>query len=145
MDDRPKYENPPFVLDPEEGINLDDNRKGTCSDGWNPRYVGDTSLMGNRFDGYRYVDQLAMMDNRVDMVNNKLSRIETQLTEAGERFGELYEAVVCEKDEKKKERNKRLQEFRRRETERLEELEQKEKKRVKELEKKVLEKKPRKN
>ncbi|EMR70374.1 hypothetical protein UCREL1_2617 [Eutypa lata UCREL1] len=108
MDDRPKYENPPFVLDPEE-------RKGTCSDGWNPRYVGDTSLMGNRFDGYRYVDQLAMMDNRVDMVNNKLSRIETQLTEASERFGELYEAV---------------------------ELEQKEKKRVKELEKKVLEKKP---
>lgn len=124
--------------------------------------------MGNRFDGYRYVDQLAMMDNRVDMVNNKLSRIETQLTEAGERFGELYEAVVCEKDEKKKERNKRLRESRRRETERLEvleereedrirglertvwELEQKDKKRVKELEKKVLEKKtvkkkPRKN
>lgn len=79
--------------------------------------------MGNRFDGYRYVDQLAMMDNRVDMVNNKLSRIETQLTEASERFRELYEAVVCEKDEKK-ERNKRLRESRRRETERLEVLEE---------------------
>ncbi|KAK7755853.1 hypothetical protein SLS62_002139 [Diatrype stigma] len=80
MDRQRIYTTPDVVEGPGGGVRLDGSHERL--EGHDIRYIGDVNSMGDRFKAYRPEDQLAMVDNRVDMVDTKLEHLGREVSAA---------------------------------------------------------------